>query len=62
MKELQEDEDRLHERLHEGVASVIVDKKILIFQEMLGDAGSPDTTFAEHIARGLPLVGAIPFS
>eukprot|EP00971_Amphidinium_carterae_P038770 762289-Amphidinium_carterae.1 len=60
--ELQLEEDRLHERLHEGVASVITDKRILVFQEMLRDAGSPDTAFAEQIVKGLPLLGPLPFS
>eukprot|EP00972_Heterocapsa_arctica_P015968 2354618-Heterocapsa_arctica.AAC.1 len=52
----------IKEQMTPMVRDVIADKKILLLQEMLRDAGHPDEHLAADIAAGFPLVGDLGIS
>eukprot|EP00969_Alexandrium_andersonii_P228708 10101387-Alexandrium_andersonii.AAC.1 len=60
--QLEAQEKQLHESLHPDVEAVVASKRILLFGEMLRDAGSPDSDLAGSLAAGFPLVGQLPCS
>eukprot|EP00435_Cladocopium_sp_Y103_P017022 s3000_g4.t1 len=56
-KSLQKEELKLHDRLDEHVKPVLRSKRILLFKEMLSDAGISDTTLVDEMCDGFRLVG-----
>ncbi|CAL1131315.1 unnamed protein product [Cladocopium goreaui] len=56
-KELQRDEAALHEGLDSLLQPVLRSKKLLLFKEMLTDAGVNDATLVDEMCDGFRLVG-----
>lgn len=57
--ELKASETKLHSSIDGEGAKVVFNKKILLFKEMLADAGYYDTSIAEILHDGVPLVGPV---
>ena len=56
-KALEEEERPLHEKLHKDVQSVIKEKRILLFKEMLQDIGYDDMSVVELLSVGVRIIG-----
>ena len=55
--ELQADEDRLHESLDPGVASVLKGKKLLLLRKVAASLGWPDEALHDELIRGFRITG-----
>ena len=58
-KELSEDEMSLHRLIDEEGSRVVSNKRIILFKEMLSDAGYYDPDIASILHEGVPLVGPV---
>ena len=58
-QQLQAQEEKLHQALHPDISQTLQGKKLLVFKEMLRDAGFSDEKFIEDIVAGMPLVGEL---
>ena len=56
-KALEEEERLLHEKLHKDAQSVIKEKRILLFKEMLQDIGYDDMSVVELLSVGVRIIG-----
>ena len=56
-RELQADEDRLHESLDPGVASVLKGKKLLLLRKVATSLGWPDEALHDELIRGFRITG-----
>ena len=56
-KELQCDERRLHDSLDRHIQPVLKAKRLLLFKEMIDDAGLKDQTLVDEMCSGFTLVG-----
>eukprot|EP00435_Cladocopium_sp_Y103_P025006 s735_g6.t1 len=56
-KALHSDELALHRKLNKDIQPVMKSKRILLFQEMLSDAGITDATLVDEMCDGFRLVG-----
>ena len=54
---LQQDELKLHETLNESIQPVMATKRLLLFKEMMADAGVTDPLLFEELCNGFRLVG-----
>ena len=54
---LQQDEAKLHETLNESIQPVMATKRLLLFKEMMADAGVADPLLFEELCNGFRLVG-----
>ena len=61
-KDLQEQENQLHETLPKHIQSVVKGKRILLFEERLAANSFPDMTVLESFKQGVDLVGEEPSS
>ena len=60
-KELEVQEQHLHDTMDPGVARVMQGKRILLLKEMMVDVGFPSAAaLAHHLATGFPLAGEYP--
>ena len=60
-KELEGQERSLHAGLDVHVRKVIADKKLILFKEMLIEAGFPGAIdIIEHFMKGFPVAGEFP--
>ena len=57
--ELKCDEEKLHKSIDKLGAKVVENKRILLFKEMLADAGYYDLNIAEILHEGAPIVGPV---
>ena len=56
-KKLEAEETKLHQSLEPYLQEVLAGKRLLVFQEMLNDAGYPDRNLARDICKGFRLTG-----
>lgn len=56
-RELQEDERKLHENMPEEIQPIMASKRLLLFREMLKDAGVQDERLFQDMCMGFKLVG-----
>jgi hypothetical protein len=56
-KALQQDELKLHKTLDESIQPVMATKRLLLFKEMMADAGVVDPLLFEELCNGFRLVG-----
>eukprot|EP00435_Cladocopium_sp_Y103_P030693 s2267_g7.t1 len=56
-KEFHDDEQRLHQQMDESIRKVMDSKRLLLFKEMLKDAGVNDQTLFQEMHTGFKLVG-----
>ena len=57
--QLEAQEKKLHERMDNESRNVMVDKKILLYEEMLKQAGYSDMNVVSIVKEGVPLVGQV---
>ena len=59
---LKDDEDKLRPTMPEHVRQLVVDKRLVLWKEILSDCGYPDTVLIDDIAGGFRLSGWMPKS
>ena len=57
--QLETQEKELHENIDAEARKVVADKKILLYEEMLKQAGYPDMNVVSIVRDGIPLVGQV---
>ena len=61
-KELEADEEKLHESLPEHIRKILKGKRLLLWQEMIEEYDLPDKNLVEDMKSGFPLSGWLPKS
>jgi hypothetical protein len=61
-KDLEAEETKFHSSLPKHLQKVLRGKRLLLFKQLLEEAGYPDTSLADDIAKGFDVVGDTPRS
>ncbi len=61
-QELRDEEAKFKKSLPTHCSSILRNKWLLVFREMLSDSGYTDSKLVENIARGFDLMGDLPVS